>query len=133
MKLPHKTIVIVDDEPDTAEMFGEIMRMIGYGIVKAYNGGSAIALIAKEKPAAVVLDVMMPDLSGLDVLRYIRNYPELSKIQVVVVSAKTLPVDIKKGLDAGASVYLKKPVAYLELKEAVDNAILEAEQEGLGI
>lgn len=133
MKLPPKTIVIVDDEPDTAEMFAEIMRMIGYGIVKAYSGGSAIALIAKEKPDAVVLDVMMPDLSGLDVLHFIRNYPELAKTPVVVVSAKTLPVDIKRGLDAGASVYLKKPVAYLELQEAVDNAILAAEQGGLGI
>jgi two-component system sensor histidine kinase ChiS len=106
VKLPTKTIVIVEDEPDNAEMFADMLRMNGYGIVKAYSGGSAIALIAKEKPDAVLLDVMMPDLSGLDVLRFTHKYPELAKAPAVVVSEKTLSVDIKKGLDAGASVYL---------------------------
>jgi CheY-like chemotaxis protein len=76
---------------------------------------------------------MMPDLSGLDVLRFIRNYPEVAKTPVVVVSAKTLPSDIKKGLDAGASVYLTKPVAYLDLKEAVEKAIHMAENESIGV
>lgn len=127
-----KTIVIVEDEPDTAEMIAEMMRMNGYEIVKAYSGGSAIALIAKEKPAAIVLDIMMPDLSGLDVLHFVRNYPELAKTPVVVVSAKTQPSEIKKGMDAGASFYLTKPVAYLDLKEAVENSIKTAEREGMG-
>lgn len=123
MNQSSKTIVIVEDEPDTAEMFAEMMRMNGYEIVKAYSGGSAIALISKEKPAAVVLDVMMPDISGIEVLNFIRNYPELANTPVVVVSAKTLPSDIQKGLDAGASLYLTKPVAYLELKQALENVI----------
>ena len=133
MNLTPKTIVIVEDEPDTAEMFAEMMRMNGYEIVKAYSGGSAIALIAKVKPAVVVLDVMMPDISGIEVLNFIRNYPELANTPVVVVSAKTLPSDIQIGLDAGASLYLTKPVAYLELKEAVESAIQAADQEGIGI
>lgn len=116
-------IVIVEDEPDTAEMFAEMMRMSGYQIYKAYNGTSAIALISKEKPSAVVLDLMMPDLSGLEVLRLIREDPDLSDIPVIVVSAKSLPSDIKSGLEAGASVYLTKPVGYLDLKAAVEKAI----------
>ena len=133
MNLPPKIVVIVEDEPDNAEMFADMLPMNGYGIVKAYSGGSAIALIAKEKPDAVVLDVKMPDLSGLDMLCFIRNYPELAKTHIVVVSEKTLPVDIKKDLNAGASVYLKKPVAYLELKESMENVILADEQQGIGI
>lgn len=129
----QKTIVIVEDEPDTAEMFAEMIRMSGYGIIKSYSGGSAFALIAKEKPSAVVLDVMMPDLSGLDVLRFVRNYPELANTPVIVVSAKAFPYDIKQGLDAGVSVYLTKPVSFMDLQAAVENAIREAEQEGVGI
>jgi DNA-binding response OmpR family regulator len=120
--VPSK-IVIVEDEPDTAEMFAEMMRMSGYEIYKAYNGTSAVALISKEKPAAVVLDLMMPDLSGLEVLRFIREDPEIADVPVIVVSAKSLPADIKNGLEAGASVYLTKPVGYLDLKAAVENAI----------
>jgi DNA-binding response OmpR family regulator len=119
-------ILIVEDEPDTAEMFAEMMRMSGYQIFKAYNGASAVALITEEKPAAVVLDLMMPDLSGLDVLRYVRGDEALARIPIIVVSAKSLPSDIKDGLEAGASVYLTKPVGYLDLKAAVENAIREA-------
>lgn len=116
-------IVIVEDEPDTAEMFAEMMRMSGYRIYKAYNGASAVALIAQEKPAAVVLDLMMPDLSGLEVLRLVRKNSEVADTPVIVVSAKSLPSDIQDGLEAGASVYLTKPVGYLDLKAAVENAI----------
>ncbi|HZD55259.1 MAG TPA: response regulator [Anaerolineales bacterium] len=118
-----KKILIVEDEPDTAEMFAEMMRMSGYEIYKAYNGSSAVALVRKEKPAAVVLDLMMPDLSGLEVLRLVRNDVNIADTPVIVVSAKSLPSDIKDGLEAGASVYLTKPVGYLDLKAAVENAI----------
>jgi DNA-binding response OmpR family regulator len=118
-----KKILIVEDEPDTAEMFAEMMRMSGYEIYKAYNGSSAVALVRKEKPAAVVLDLMMPDLSGLEVLRLVRNDVDIADTPVIVVSAKSLPSDIKDGLEAGASVYLTKPVGYLDLKAAVENAI----------
>jgi CheY-like chemotaxis protein len=66
---------------------------------------------------------MMPDLSGLEVLRFLRRDPDLQRIPVIVVSAKSLPSDIRNGLEAGATEYLTKPVAYLDLKEAVENAI----------
>jgi len=114
-----KKIVIVEDEPDTAEMFAEMMRLSGHQVLKSYGGTSAIALISHEVPDVVVLDVMMPDLSGLDVLRFIRRDPRLGDIPVIVVSAKGLPIDIKEGLDAGANIYLTKPVAFQDLNAAV--------------
>jgi DNA-binding response OmpR family regulator len=123
-----KTIIVVEDEPDTAEMFAEMMRLSGYEVIKSYTSASAMTLISKEKPSAVVLDIMMPDLSGLEVLRRMRNQPDLAAIPVVVVSARSLVSDIKQGLDAGASVYLTKPVAFMDLKAAVENTIRTAEQ-----
>jgi DNA-binding response OmpR family regulator len=126
-----KTIVVVEDEPDTAEMFAEMMRLSGYQVIKSYTSASAMALISKEKPSAVVLDIMMPDLSGLEVLRRMRSQPDLADIPVVVVSARSLVSDIKQGLDAGASVYLTKPVAFMDLKAAVENTIRTAEQKDL--
>ncbi len=118
-----KTVVVVEDEIDAAEMFGEMMRVSGFRVVKSYSSGPAISIITEEMPDLVILDVMMPDISGLDVLRYIRNDPRLAKIPVIVVSAKSMPADIKVGLDAGASVYLTKPVGFLDLKQAVEKAI----------
>jgi CheY-like chemotaxis protein len=65
----------------------------------------------------------MPDLSGLEVLAYIRQDERLKDVPVIIVSAKSMPTDIKTGLESGATVYLTKPVAYLDLKEAVERAI----------
>jgi DNA-binding response OmpR family regulator len=128
MAITQKTIVVVEDEPDTAEMFAEMMRLNGYQVIKSYGGEDAVSLVAREKPDAVVLDIMMPDLSGLDVLRIMRNDPDLASIPVIVVSAKSLTSDIKHGMDAGASVYLVKPVAFMDLVAAVENAIRVSEQ-----
>ena len=71
----------------------------------------------------ILLDIMMPDVNGLEVLRYVRREPNLANLPVIVVSAKSLPTDIDEGMEAGASVYLTKPVAFLDLKSAVDEAI----------
>lgn len=128
MTTAQKTIIVVEDEPDTAEMFAEMMRLNGYQVIKSYGGGPAVSLIAREKPDAVVLDIMMPDLSGLEVLRILRNDPQLASIPVIVVSARSLTSDIKDGMEAGASVYLAKPVAFMDLVAAVDNAIRISER-----
>jgi DNA-binding response OmpR family regulator len=122
----QKTIVIVEDEPNTAEMFAEMVNVIGYRASKSLDGSRAIAMISEKKPAAVVLDIMMPDISGLDVLRYMRRDPRLEKIPVIIVSAKGLPTDIQSGLDAGASRYLTKPVSFIDLRDAVNSSIHEA-------
>jgi CheY-like chemotaxis protein len=66
---------------------------------------------------------MMPDISGLEVLQYMKAEPKLSDIPVIIVSAKTLPADIDEGLNAGASVYLTKPVSFSDLKKAIDDAV----------
>jgi DNA-binding response OmpR family regulator len=115
--------MIVEDEPDVAELFAEMMRLSGFRVLKTYAGAPAMTLIAQEKPDVVILDIMMPDVSGLEVLRYMRRDPELAAIPVIVVSAKGTPTDIRNGLDAGASIYLTKPVGYIDLKNAVERVI----------
>lgn len=115
-----KTVMIVEDEPDAAELFAEMMRVSGFRVLKTYASAPAMTLISQEKPDVIILDIMMPDVSGLEVLRYMRKDPELSKIPVIVVSAKSMPSDIRTGLEAGASMYLTKPVGFIDLKNAVD-------------
>jgi CheY-like chemotaxis protein len=123
MNEAQKTVVVIEDEPDAAEMFGEMMRVNGFRVVKSYSSGPAIAIIEKEKPDIVILDVMMPEISGIEILQIMRSKPDISHIPVVVVSAKSMPSDIKTGLQAGASVYLTKPVGFLDLKQAVENIL----------
>ncbi len=118
-----KTVLIVEDEEDAAELFAEMMRVSGFRVLKTSNSAPAISMMASEKPDVIILDIMMPEISGLDILRQMRRDPELANIPVVVVSAKSMPADIKNGMEAGASTYLTKPVGFLELKEAVERAI----------
>ena len=115
--------MIVEDEADAAELFAEMMRVSGFRILKTTSSAPAIDMMTAEKPDVVLLDVMMAEVSGLDILRAMRSDPALAGIAVVIVSAKGMPADIRHGLEAGASTYLTKPVGFLELKEAVERAL----------
>ena len=117
-----KKIMVIEDEPDTAEMIAEMMHVSGYQVIKMFSGGTAIPVISQEKPDAIILDVMMPDISGLEVLRFMRREPGLTLIPVIIVSAKSLPADIKDGLEAGACAYLTKPVGFYDLVKAVEKS-----------
>lgn len=119
----EKTVLIIEDEEDAAELFAEMMRVSGFRVLKTSSSAPALTMMASDKPDIVILDIMMPDISGLDVLREMRRDPNLTNVPVVVVSAKGTPADVKNGMEAGASTYLTKPVGFLELKEAVSNAL----------
>ena len=120
MNSKQKTVMIIEDEADAAELFSEMMRINGFRVIKMFSSAPAIPIISQEKPDVILLDVMMPDISGLEVLRYIRREPDLS--------AKSMPSDIKTGIEAGASLYLTKPVGFQDLKNAVELVLSEAQK-----
>jgi CheY-like chemotaxis protein len=123
MSSTPKTVLIIEDEEDAAELFAEMMRVSGFRVQKTSSSTPAINMMTAEKPDVVLLDIMMPEVSGLDILRQMRRDPALARIPVIVVSAKGMPADIRNGMEAGASTYLTKPVGFLELKEAVEHAL----------
>lgn len=121
--MTEKTVMIIEDEEDAAELFAEMMRVSGYRVVKTSKSVPAIEIMTAEKPDVILLDIMMPEVSGLDILRAMRRDPALANIPVVIITAKGMPADIKNGMEAGASTYLTKPVGFLDLKEAVERAL----------
>ena len=123
MTSTQKTVMIIEDEIDAAELFAEMMRINGFHVIKMFSSAPAIPMISQVKPDLILLDIMMPDISGLEVLRFMRREPELASIPVIVVSAKSMPGDIKTGLEAGASLYLTKPVGFQDLKQAVEKVL----------
>ena len=123
-----KTILVVDDNPDviTSLKIGLEDSSL-YRIFGAQNGKKCLELLEENiTPDIIILDIMMPDISGLEVLRYLRREPDLLSIPVIVVSAKGMPGDIKTGIEAGASMYLTKPVGFLDLKQAVEQVLNKA-------
>lgn len=113
--------------------FAEMMKVNVYKIFQAYNDGLTNSSITEDVLAAVGLEGMMPDFSRLKELRTTHNYPELANPPIVAVSASLLPVEIIKGLDVSASKYINKTASYYKLIRAVDNPILAADQERIGI
>jgi len=121
----QKTILVVEDGEETAELFSEMLQVSGFQVVSSSQSQKAIDMIKEKPPSGIILDVMLPDASGLEVLLLLRQDPKFSDIPVVVVSAKALPSDIKAGLEAGATAYLTKPVSYFDLKQSIEKALLK--------
>lgn len=118
-----RSVLIVDDELDTAEMLMEMMRLSGYQVFTSSGGRQAIQMVTRERPDVVLLDLMMPDISGLEVLRYMRRDPHLGKIPVIILSARCMPSDIQSGLEAGADLFLTKPLDCEDLCRAVNEIV----------
>lgn len=103
-----KKILIIDDEPEISKMVTEFLLSSGYAAYFALNGPAGLDLIEKEKPHLVLLDIGMPGMSGLEVLKEIRKkYPELT---VVMLTAHTEVEVMKRALQGGASEYISKPI-----------------------
>jgi two-component system response regulator MprA len=106
-------ILVVDDEPSVRDALDRALRMDGYKVQLAADGTEALEALAQQAPDAVVLDVLMPELDGLEVCRRLRAAGD--RIPVLMLTARDAVPDRVRGLDAGADDYLVKPFALEEL------------------
>jgi CheY-like chemotaxis protein/MinD-like ATPase involved in chromosome partitioning or flagellar assembly len=113
--MPAK-IMLVDDDPVTISWLKSVLEREGYTVETANRGATALQQIAQAPPDLVVLDVVLPDLDGLEILRRLRQDPSLSHLGIIVLSVKDRPQDIAAGLRVGADDYVPKhPGADIEL------------------
>ncbi|WP_282787023.1 response regulator transcription factor [Flavobacterium croceum] len=110
MKKKEIKILLVDDEPDILEIVGFNLSQEGYKIYTASNGREAIAVAKKEKPHLIILDVMMPEMDGMEACEIIRKTPELSQTIVTFLTARNEDYSQVAGFDAGADDYIAKPI-----------------------
>lgn len=104
-----KKILIVDDEVDVVEVVEMLLETEGYQVLKAYNGREALEMLETEIPDLVILDIMMPEIDGVEVCRRMREMEEMSDIPIVMFSAKLSAIDKKDSFDAGADGFITKP------------------------
>jgi adenylate cyclase len=114
MKTPAK-ILVVDDTPKNVKLLADLLTVKGYAVVTASSGREALAKVENEKPDLVLLDVVMPEMSGYEVCRKIRENPATQILPVVMVTALDPSEERIKGLDAGADDFLTKPINQAEL------------------
>jgi two-component system, chemotaxis family, chemotaxis protein CheY len=119
-----RTILIVDDSPTIRRMVAASLHSLdGFILSEASNGLEAIEMLAREQPALVVLDLNMPDMHGMEVLRFIRAHTQYRGIPVIVLTTKYDVDTRKEALDNGASQYMTKPFDPATLRKNVSTLL----------
>lgn len=103
-------ILLVDDEPDILEIVGFNLSNEGYNVITAENGADAVKKAKKEKPHLIVLDVMMPEMDGIEACEQIRQIPELKNVIITFLTARGEDYSQLAGFEAGADDYITKPI-----------------------
>ena len=132
MSTRKHTILVVDDEPDAVELVAFNLKNAGYGVVTAGDGEEALKKARELMPALIVLDVMLPEVDGMEVCKILRRDGATATIPIIMLTAKTGEMDRVLGLELGADDYLTKPFSPRELvlraKRLLRSSVSEKEQ-----
>ena len=102
-------VLVVDDNPESLEMMAALLRARGFEVDTAVDGAGALDSLERRRPAVVLLDVMLPAMSGMEVLDRIRASPQHAAISVILVTGRSSDEDMLEGYKFGADYYLRKP------------------------
>ena len=118
-----KKILVIDDLPENVFILQDRLENEGYEVIVAYDGNSGIEKVYSHLPDLILLDVMMPDITGFEVCKILVNDEKTKHIPIILVTAKAGSEDTKEGLEAGAFDYIKKPFNRVELFARVKSAL----------
>lgn len=122
-------ILIVDDDPQIHKLLGKMLPFESYTVRSAYSAQEAFVQIEQAKPDLVILDIMMPKVSGIEVCNHIKGSPELRDILVVILSAKDAQVDRIEGLAHGADDYIAKPFHMKHVVRKIEHILTKAKHQ----
>ncbi len=119
--------MVVDDDPDLVEIVRITLEAKGFNVRCAYSGKHLFACLEVLKPDLILLDIMMPQMDGLEVLTRLKGNPATASIPVILLTVKGEPEDVIKGYERGADIYITKPFTSTEVLEAI-NLVLGGDQ-----
>jgi len=117
------TVLVVDDDPVIQKLLQVNFEMEGYAVITASDGLEGLEMARQERPDAIVLDVMMPKMDGLEVARTLKADESTRSIPILLLSAKAQQADVQAGVATGADDYLTKPFDPLDLLQRVGGLI----------
>ncbi|MDH3263022.1 MAG: phosphate regulon transcriptional regulator PhoB [Paracoccaceae bacterium] len=115
----HPTVLVVEDEPAQREVLVYNLEAEGFEVAKAGDGEEALTLVEEAPPDVIVLDWMLPNVSGIEVCRRLKSRPETRGLPIIMLSARAEEVDRVRGLETGADDYVVKPYSVVELMARV--------------
>jgi two-component system cell cycle response regulator DivK len=114
-----RTVLIVEDNELNMKLFRDLLEAHGYATLGARNGVDALRLARKHLPSLILMDIQLPEVSGLEVTRWIKDDPELTKIPIVAVTAFAMKGDEERIREGGCEAYLSKPISVGKFIETV--------------
>lgn len=123
----NNLIVLIDDDVDTLECLRIALKRQAFQVAAAMRGIDGLALARAQRPSVVVVDVMMPDMNGLEVCRRLRADPATAGVPIVLLTARSEIADQTAGIEAGADRYVVKPVPLATLTNLVKELAAQAE------
>ena len=123
-----KKILVVDDEADVLDLVCINLRTAGFTVVTAENGSSALAKARSERPDLILLDIMLPEMNGLEICKTLKREPATASIPIIMLTAKSEEVDRVVGLELGADDYVPKPFSPRELVLRVKSVLRRGQE-----
>ena len=117
------TVLVVDDDPVILKLLEVNFEMEGFAVLLAHDGEEGIEVARAGQPDVIVSDIMMPKVSGLELVTALKGDPGTSAIPIILLSAKAQNADVRSGLDAGADDYVTKPFEPLDLIDRVNKLL----------
>jgi two-component system phosphate regulon response regulator PhoB len=121
-----KSILVVEDEDNIALALEHLMRREGYHLSRVASGAEAMPAITRDRPDLVLLDVMLPEVSGYEICQSVRLDPELRGVKILMMTARGNQMERRKGLALGADGFISKPFDVADLKAEVKRLLDEA-------
>lgn len=119
-------VLVADDDEDILTLVKAVLERAGHEVIAVQDGAQALASLRSQKPDLAVLDISMPELDGLEVLRRVRDDDGIRALPVILLTAKAQEADVERGYAAGASAYVKKPFSPRELAERVESLLAQS-------
>jgi two-component system, cell cycle response regulator DivK len=121
-----KRILIVEDHEDARRILRDMLETTDYELVEAENGEQALAVVARQRPDLILMDIQLPKISGLEATRQLRSDPRTAAVPIIVITSFALSGDEQRAKDAGATAYLAKPYSPRELLAKIREILPEA-------
>lgn len=128
----ERKVLVIDDDNESLNLYGDMLRRAGYDAITASTGWEGIDLAVKEQPSLILLDLRLPDITGLTVLETLRTALSTKNIPVIVISAISKDDDVVKAMQMGAFDYVVKPISYEELVRRVELVFFSHEHKSEG-
>ncbi len=114
-------ILIVEDNEMNMRLFSDLLKSRGYDVLQCLDGQKALSIVQAERPDLVLMDIQMPNISGLEVTDLIRKSPDVAKTKIIAVTAFAMKGDEQKIIDGGCDGYIAKPIAVADFLNTVDS------------